>query len=45
VNKPEQRKKTPWVVSFAHKGWYMQPGCNFSAIDDLAHKYGTRAFG
>ena len=21
VNQPERRKKTPWVVSFAHKGW------------------------
>ncbi len=40
VNEPAQRAKTPWVVSFAHKGWYMQPGCNFSYIDDLAHKYG-----
>ena len=40
VNAPEQREKTPWVVSFAHKAWYMQPGCNFSFIDDLAHKYG-----
>ena len=77
VNEPAQREKTPWVVSFAHKGWYMQPGkvkpvvafsvrftvrftglfpadslcfvpvfplkttgCNFSFIDDLAHKYG-----
>ena len=40
VNQPERRKKTPWVVSFAHKGWYMQPGVNFSFIDDLAHKYG-----
>ena len=40
VNEPEQRAKTPWVVSFAHKGWYMQPGVNFSFIDDLAHKYG-----
>ena len=28
------------MVSFAHKGWYMQPGVNFSFIDDLAHKYG-----
>ena len=27
-------------MSFAHKAWYMQPGCNFSFIDDLAHKYG-----
>ena len=25
----------------AHKGFYMQPGTNFSHIDDIAHRYGV----
>jgi hypothetical protein len=40
ANAVGKREETPWIVSYAHKAWYMQPGCNFSFIDDLAHKYG-----
>jgi hypothetical protein len=41
ANVREQREKVPWIVMYAHKAFYMQPGTNFSAIDDLAHKYGV----
>ena len=38
------RDKVPWVVGFAHKGWYMQPEVNFSLIDDVLHKGGADLF-
>ena len=41
ANVPAQRAKVPWVVMYAHKAFYMQPGTNFSAIDDLAHAHGV----
>ena len=38
------RDKVPWIVGFAHKGWYMQPEVNFSMIDDVLHKGGADLF-
>ena len=38
------RANVPWVVGFAHKGWYMQPEVNFSMIDDVLHKGGADLF-
>ena len=38
------RINVPWVVGFAHKGWYMQPEVNFSMIDDVLHKGGADLF-
>ena len=28
-------------IRYAHKAFYMQPGTNFSAIDDIAHANGV----
>ena len=38
------RDAVPWVVGFAHKGWYMQPEVNFSMIDDAMHAGGADLF-
>lgn len=38
------REQVPWIVGFAHKGWYMQPEVNFSVIDDALHKGGVDLF-
>ena len=35
------RSKTPWIVGYGHNAWYMNGGSNFSAIDDLAHRFGV----
>ncbi|KAM7438504.1 hypothetical protein ABFA07_012029 [Porites harrisoni] len=36
----QQREKTPWIVSLAHKAWFMEK-TNFSAFGPLLHKYGV----
>ena len=41
ANQPAQREAVPWIVMYAHKAFYMQPGTNFSAIDDIAHANGV----
>lgn len=38
------RDNVPWIVGFAHKGWYMQPEVNFSMIDDALHRGGADLF-
>ena len=38
------RESVPWIVGFAHKGWYMQPEVNFSMIDDALHRGGVDLF-
>jgi hypothetical protein len=41
ANEPAKREAVPWIVMYAHKAFYMQPGTNFSAIDDIAHANGV----
>ncbi|KAL9987626.1 hypothetical protein ACROYT_G001967 [Oculina patagonica] len=36
----KNRDKTPWIVSLAHKAWFMEE-TNFSAFGPLLHKYGV----